>query len=134
MLPLRRLALPFSLLFFSTAALAHPFLDVQPFPNPPPSVQSGTIYALTLVIFPGDTAVQSLQLDFEASPSGFAPPTGTLGEGFSLIQDDPLHFSVVGDFTDEPLEEFGEFPVAQLNLLALAPGGTLSILDSSVVV
>jgi hypothetical protein len=136
MLRLLRILAPLLLLFSSTAALAHPFLDVQPFPIA--TVESGTNYVLTLKIFPGDTAVQSMQLDFEmSSASAFGAPSATLGDGFSLLYDDvgdPLHFSIVGDFTGDPLEEFGEFPVAQLTLLAGAEGGTLSMLDSSVVI
>jgi hypothetical protein len=136
MLRLFRMLAPLSLLLGSSAALAHPFLDVLPLPVA--SVESGSPYTLTLAIFPGDTPVQSIQLDFElSSTSAFGAPSGTLGAGFSLLYDgvaDPLHFSVVGDFTGSPLEAFGDFPVAQLTLLAGLPGGTLSMLDSSVVV
>ncbi len=74
MLLLLRILAPLLLLLSSTAALAHPFLDVQPFPIA--TVESGTNYVLTLKIFPGDTAVQSMQLDFEMSSAGaFGAPS-----------------------------------------------------------
>jgi hypothetical protein len=136
MLRLLRMLAPLSLLLGSSAALAHPYLDVLPFPVA--SVESGTPYTLTMAIFPGDTPVRSIQLNFELSSTfAFGAPSGTLGDGFSLVYDgvaDPLHFSVVGDFTGNELEAFGQFPVAQLTLLAGLPGETLSMLDSSVVV
>ena len=136
MLPLLRILALLLLLLAPAAALAHPFLDVQPFPIA--SVESSTNYELSLVIFPGDTPVQSVQLDFELSaPGAFGAPTGTLGPGFSLVWDglaDPLHFSVVGDFTGDPLAADGTFGIAELTLLAGPAGGTLSLLDSSVVI
>jgi hypothetical protein len=86
MLPVLRILAPLSLLLSSTAALAHPFLDVQPLPVA--SVESGANYNLTLAVFPGDTPVQSVQLDFELSSAGaFGAPSGTLGDGFSLLYD-----------------------------------------------
>src|SRR5262245_43849848 len=111
----------FMLLAIASPALAHPFLDVQPFPVA--TVQSGNVYDLTLTIYPGDTPVQSMQLDFEISDlPAFSAPTVTLGAGFTLIYDqqaDPLHFSVVGDFTGAPLEdEFGPYLVAEISMLA----------------
>jgi hypothetical protein len=123
-------------LLFATSASAHPFLDVQPFP--PATVASGDAYVLDLVVFPGDTPVVTVQLDFElSSTAAFSPPSATLGDGFSLVYDgvaDPLHFSIVADFGDDPLPPDGEFDVAQLTMLAGLPGGTLKMLDSSVMV
>jgi hypothetical protein len=123
-------------LLFAAGASAHPFLDVQPFP--PATVSSGATYGMELVAFPGDTPIVTVQLDFElSSGAAFGPPSGTLGEGFTLVYDavaDPLHFSIVADFSDAPLEEFGVFPVAELNLEAGLPGETLKLLDSSAMV
>lgn len=135
MLRLLRNATPLPLLL-ATAAGAHPFLDVQPFP--PASIASGSAYNLVMELFPGDTPVVSVQVDFElSSAAAFSPPTGALGEGFTLVYDgvaDPLHFSIVADFGDDPLEAFGEFPVASLTMTAGLSGETLSMLDSSVIV
>lgn len=132
-----RVLVCFWLLASATTAGAHPFLDVQPVPLPPPTVELGAEYTVALTLYPGDTPVQSVQLDFELSSAfAFGAPTGELGDGFALLYDplaDPLHFSVVGDFTGDPLAAFGVFPVAELTLLAQVPG-TLSLLDSSVVV
>src|SRR5262245_31438065 len=110
----------FTLLSASSPALAHPYLDVLPFPVA--TVQSGDVYDLTLAIFPGDTPITEMRLDFEISElPAFSAPTVTLGEGFELIYDqlaDPLHFSVVGDFSDVPLAADGNFPVAEISMLA----------------
>jgi hypothetical protein len=117
-------------------ARAHPFLDLLPLP--PAAVSSGSSYALTLALEPGDTPVVSVQLDFElSSPAAFTPPTGTIGGGFTFVYDrstDPTHFSIVGDFSESPLPEFGHFPVAELRMVAGLADGTLSMLDSSVIV
>ena len=118
------------------AARAHPFLDLLPLP--PAAVSSGSSYVLTLALEPGDTPVVSVELDFElSSPAAFTPPTGTIGSGFTLVYDpvtDPTHFSIVGDFSESPLPEFGHFPVAELHMVAGLADGTLSMLDSSVIV
>ncbi len=117
-------------------AAAHPFLDVQPFP--PATAQSGANYVLIMVVFPGDTPVTSVQLDFELSaPFAFGSPSVELGNGFSFVYDadaDPLHFSIVGDFTSNPLPADGQFPVAEVTMVAGAPDETLSMLDSSRIV
>lgn len=117
-------------------AAAHPFLDVQPFP--PAEAESGTNYVLTMVVFPGDTPVASIQLDFELSaPFAFGTPSVELGDGFTFVYDgstDPLHFSIVGDFTSNPLPPDGQFPVAEVTMRAGATDGTLSMLDSSKIV
>ena len=122
----------------SGVASAHPFLDVQPSPIPPATVQSGTNYVLTMVVFPGDTPVVSIDLDFELSaPYAFGTPSVVLGNGFSLVYDgnaDPLHFSIVGDFTGNPLEPDGQFPVAEVTMMAGVTNATLSMLDSSRIV
>ena len=124
------------LLLSAGVAQAHPFLDVQPLP--PASVPSGSTYLLVLDLYPGDTPVERVQLDFELSSIGaFSAPSAAMGAGFALVYDpiaDPLHFSIVGDFTGSPLEEFGFFPVAQLTFTGGTPGGTLSLLDSSFIV
>jgi hypothetical protein len=136
MLSLLRYAAPLLSLLFPTLALAHPFLDVLPLP--PATVTPGSTYVLTLDLFPGDTPVESLQLDFElSSPTVFGPPSAVMGDGFSFVHDainDPLHFSIVGDFTGSPLQEFGEFPVGTLTMLAGPTGGDLLLLDSSAIV
>jgi hypothetical protein len=120
------------------AARAHPFLDMQPVPLPPTAVSSGASYVLTMVLEPGDTPVVSLRLDFElSSPAAFTPPSGTIGDGFTFVYDpiaDPTHFSVIGDFSESPLPEFGQFPVAELTMVAGLADGTLSMLDSSRIV
>jgi hypothetical protein len=118
------------------AARAHPFLDVLPLP--PAAVNSGSSYVLTLALEPGDTPVVSVRLDFElSSPAAFTPPTEVIGDGFTFVYDpatDPLHFSVLGDFSESPLPEFGQFPVATLTMTAGLADGTLSMLDSSLIV
>jgi hypothetical protein len=120
----------------AAAARAHPFLDVLPLP--PAAVQSGAPYTLTLALEPGDTPVVSVQLDFElSSPAAFTPPTGTIGSGFTFVYDfdtDPTHFSIVGDFSESPLPEFGQFPVAELHMVGGLADGTLSMLDTSLIV
>jgi hypothetical protein len=120
------------------AARAHPFLDMQPVPLPPTAVSSGSSYTLTMVLEPGDTPVVSLRVDFElSSPAAFTPPSGPIGEGFTFVYDkvaDPTHFSVIGDFSESPLPEFGQFPVAELTMVAGLADGTLSMLDSSLIV
>lgn len=109
-----------------------------PLPIPPVAVQSGSTYTLTLALEPGDTPVVSVRLDFElSSPAAFTPPSGTIGSGFTFVYDpdtDPTHFSVVGDFSESPLPEFGQFPVAELHMVGGLADGTLSMLDSSVIV
>jgi hypothetical protein len=118
------------------AAVAHPFVDVQPFP--PASAESGANYVLTLVVFPGDTPVASIQLDFEISaPYAFGAPSVELGEAFSFVYDpatDPLHFTIAGDFSSNPLPADGQFPVAEVTMLAGVPDETLSMLDASRIV
>ena len=120
----------------AAAARAHPFLDMQPLP--PTAVSSGSSYVLTMVLEPGDTPVGSVQLDFElSSPAAFTPPTGPIGSGFSFVYDpatDPTHFSIVGDFSESPLPEFGHFPVAELTMVGGLADETLSLLDTSVIV
>jgi hypothetical protein len=118
------------------AAQAHPFLDVLPLP--PAAVNSGSTYVLSLELEPGDTPVVSVQLDFElSSPAAFTPPSTGIGDGFTFVYDpdtDPLHFSIVGDFSESPLPEFGHFPVGTLTMTAGLADGTLSMLDSSAIV
>lgn len=137
-LHLCRIAAALFLLLSPGLAVGHPFLDVQPFPIPPALAQSGATYTLTLVVFPGDTPIESMQLDFElSSPAAFGTPSAALGDGFSFVYDqvaDPTHFSIVGDFTGNPLEAFGAFPVAEVTMVAGLEDETLSMLDSSVIV
>lgn len=120
----------------AAAARAHPFLDIQPFP--PASVPRASTYELVLTLFPGDTPVEQVQLDFELSSLGaFGAPSAVMGSGFALVFDpdaDPLHFSIRGDFTGSPLAADGVFAVAQLTFAPGTPGGTLSLLDSSSIV
>jgi hypothetical protein len=134
---LRTLALWVSpLLLVAAGAQAHPFVEFQPFPIA--NVNAGSPYVLTLDIFPGDTPVVSVQLDFEISAPGvFGPLSALVGDGFTLIYDetaDPLHFSLVGDFSADPLPAFSEFPIAEVSMLAGPFGGELILLDSSVIV
>src|SRR5215831_6635494 len=138
---LRRVRFVFLLGFlacFGAAAQAHPFLDVLPVPIPPVAVPSGSTYVLTLALEPGDTPVVSVRLDFElSSPAAFTPPSTEIGEGFSFVYDrvaDPRHFSIVGDFSESPLPEFGQFPVAQLTMVGGLADETLSLLGTSVIV
>ena len=101
-------------------------------------MSSGASYVLTMVLEPGDTPVVSVQLDFElSSPSAFTPPSGPIGSGFTSVYDpatDPTHFTLVGDFSESPLAEFGHFPVATLTLTGGLADETLSLLDTSVIV
>ena len=118
------------------AARAHPFLDMQPVP--PTAVSSGSSYVLTMVLEPGDTPIVSVRFDFElSSPAAFTPPSGPIGSGFTFVYDpvaDPTHFSIVGDFSESPLPEFGQFSVAELTTVGGLADGTLSMLDSSGIV
>src|SRR5262245_31821071 len=141
MLPMRflqvcRCAVALVTLWSPGVVAAHPFLDVQPFP--PATADTGTNYVLTMVVFPGDTPVASIQLDFEISaPYAFGAPSVELGEGFSFVSDpatDPLHFTIVGDFASNPLPPDGPFTGAEVTLLAGTPNGPLSMLDSSRIV
>jgi hypothetical protein len=134
MLKLRNLA-PLLALLLPALGHAHPFLDVQPFP--PATVASGASYTLELDVFPGDTPIESVQLDFElSSPGVFGTPAAVMGDGFTFVYDgvaDPLHFSIVGDFTGAPLEEFGIFHVGDITMSA-GVEDSLIMLDSSVIV
>lgn len=125
-----------AVLLLASEVGAHPFLDITPLP--PTAVTSGAAYNPSLTLFPGDTAVESIQLDFELSSlTAFGVPAPVMGDGFSFVYDavgDPLHFSIVGDFEGAPLEEFGEFPVALFSFVAGLPGGSLLLLDSSHIV
>jgi hypothetical protein len=107
------LSLGLSILLAGALAQAHPFVEMSP--TPPAAVQSGSTYDLVLVIFPGDTPVTRVQLDFEiSSPAAFAVLPPEMAEGFTFVRDpvaDPLHFSIEGDFSDAPLEEFMSFPI-----------------------
>src|SRR5262245_28070527 len=111
MLSLLRTAAALLVLLLAAVAQAHPFLEIQPVP--PTAVNAGDAYNPAFVMEPGDTAVTQVQLDFElTSLTAFGVPAPVMGDGFSFIYDpigDPLHFSIVGDFTDAPLEEFGLF-------------------------
>jgi len=128
--------LPFSLglsiLLAAALAQAHPFVDMSP--APPATVASGTVYNLVLVIFPGDTAVTQLQLDFElSSPLAFGVLPPQMADGFTFVRDaeaDPLHFSIEGDFHDAPLEEFGAFPIGTVSLVAAKPDDELLLAES----
>jgi hypothetical protein len=126
-------SLGLSILLGGAQATAHPFVDMVPLP--PASVSSGSQYAFVLVIFPGDTPVTRVQLDFElSSPLAFGVgPAPEMGDGFTFVRDpeeDPLHFSIEGEF-DPPLEAFGAFPVAEITLVAAEPGADLRMHDSS---
>src|SRR5262245_10222139 len=105
------LALALPIWLAGAQARAHPFVDFAPLPTT--SVASGSAYALVLVIFPGDTPVTRVQLDFElSSPLAFGVLPPAMGEGFTFVRDpvaDPLHFSIEADFTAAPLEAFGAF-------------------------
>lgn len=128
------LALSLSLpILLTGAARAHPFVDMVPAPTA--SVSSGSMYEFVLVIFPGDTPVTLVQLDFElSSPLAFGVlPDPEMGEGFTFVRDpeeDPLHFSIEGEFSP-PLEAFGAFPVAEITLVAAEPDADLLMEDSS---
>lgn len=125
------LALP--LWLAGAQARAHPFVDLSPLP--PTAVTSGTTYGLALVIFPGDTPVTLVQLDFElSSPLAFGLLPPEMGEGFTFVRDpvgDPLHFSIEADFSAAPLEAFGAFAVAQLTFVGAEPDGELRLQDTS---
>ena len=136
MLLLFRSVAPLLALLLATVAEAHPFLGIEPIPSA--AIESGSSYDLAMDLFPGDTAVEQVQFDFELSSlSAFGVPSPVMGSGFTFVYDsvgDPLHFSIVGDFSGSPLAEFGVFPVAQFSFVAGAPGGTLLMLDSSFIV
>ena len=136
LLQVSRCAVALAALGLPGLAAAHPFLDVQPYP--PATVDSGTNYVLTMVVFPGDTPVASIHLDFELSvPFAFGTPAVELGDGYTLVYDgiaDPLHFSIIGDFTGDPLPPDVQLPVAEVTMVAGKTNGTLSMLDSSRIV
>jgi hypothetical protein len=127
------LALALPLWLAGAQARAHPFVDLSPLP--PTTVASGSTYALALLIFPGDTPVTRVQLDFElSSPLAFGVLPPEMGEGFLFVRDpvaDPLHFSIEADFSAAPLEAFGAFPVAQLAFVAAEPDAELQLQDTS---
>src|SRR5215510_12585874 len=85
----------------AAAARAHPFLDIQPFP--PASVPRASTYDLVLTLYPGDTPVEQVHLDFELSSIGaFGAPSAVMGSGFALVSDpdaDPLYFFDAAAFT-----------------------------------
>ena len=125
---------PLLALLLPALAVAHPFLDVQP--SPPATVSSGASYTLVLDVQPGDTPIESVQLDFElTTPGVFGLPSAVMGDGFTFVYNvsDPLHFSIVGDFTGAPLEEFGIFHVGDITMSAGVDGSVI-MLDSSVIV